>query len=384
MKNFRKSLKELVQVNTEAGYLRLIFLIILTFILWSLLAVIFATFNPLQNLAFGKILIFNSSNLALSLFRDILNAYFSLFTIAGLILFIFIFFISFDTVAKFYSRLKPLSSIKMSKNYLSNCAFSIPQIKVFRIPDDFINFSSDIPDGPLTAVIKPGYTLLVSTRGNYKTWINPKNNIDDLEVSLIHQEKIIDCYNINPASISFNKEDNIHTKSFIIELAYSFDLPNKHESLNPLTKMFELCDSRSIREIIERVLVSEAKATFGHYYRNSGDRFPFSNNQSQLKKIRNNQKFGIEFGQKTIVIFLKLINRSKNQVIKRNRKRLLYLSPKPATIAVSKNKEYNLSQSLIDILNESFASNLQKPMRLLFGADIIRAKIIKINEQATI
>ena len=65
-------------------------------------------------------------------------------------------------------------------------------------------FLEDIPDGPLEAVIKPGYALLVRSRANYSVKFNNNDNSDNFEVSLAFREKIIDCFNLKPASISFN------------------------------------------------------------------------------------------------------------------------------------------------------------------------------------
>ncbi len=107
MKHLQNSLKDLVQVNPHAGYLRLGFMLISVFILWSVLAMISAAFNPLGNLNLHLIPDLPTSNLAVSLLMDILQAYFSTFTICCLALFIYIFYISFETIAVFYFRLNP-------------------------------------------------------------------------------------------------------------------------------------------------------------------------------------------------------------------------------------------------------------------------------------
>jgi hypothetical protein len=384
VKNFRKSLKELIQVNPEAGYLRLFFSAVLAFILWSLLAIISAFFNPLGKLDLSKVLEFNSTNLAISLFRDLLKAYFSLFTIASLILLLSVFYISFKTLAEFYARLKSFSSTRISKNYLSNCAFSIPQTHKYLFPDDFTNASGDIPDGPFKAAVKPGYALLISSRKNYSVRFNDSDNSDNLEMSLGHQEKIIDCFNINPASISFKTEENSRSKSFLIELVYSFELPVEHKNINQFLKIFELSDSKIIREIIEKILVSEVKVSINQYFWDTAGLFSFSTDQTQKKITSDNSKMAGEFKQKTNGMFLNISSKFQKQVIKRNRKRPIYLSPAISTDAYPKNTDENLSPSLVDILNGSLTINLKNTMLNLFGADIIKAKILKINEQGTI
>jgi len=386
VKKLQKSLKELAQVNPQAGYLRLFFLVILIFIFWSLLAIISTSFNPMGNLIFRKISSINSSNLAFSLFWDILKAYFSTFSISSLILFLSIFFISFETIADFYSKLISISSKRMSKNYLSNCAFSIPQICSYRFPDYFINSFKNkysFPDGPLKAVLKPGYALFVRENGIYKTWINHKSSTDDSKLTLGHQDKIVDCFSISPATISIYSGDIVQSKFIKIELAYSYNLPVDHESIDQSKKMFELCDSKNMRSLIEKILVSEVKACIYQYSHNSSIPLPFFNSQSLVDKKSNNKKLVRDFGQKANFVFINFMRKFKKRVVKRNRKRPIYLSPGFSPDNDFKVKGEDSPLSLIDTLNDSFTTNLLKTMGILFGANIINAKIIKIYEQET-
>ena len=274
----------------------------------------------------------------------------------------------------------------MSKNYLSNCAFSIPQICLYRFPDYFINSLDNkysFPDGPLKAVIKPGYALFVREHGIYKTWSNPNSSNDDSKLSLGYQDKIVDCFSISPATISIYSGDIIQSKFIKIELAYSYIMPDDHESVDKSTKMFELCDSKNMRFLIEKILVSEVKACINLYSRNSSIPLPFSNNQSQVDKTTNKKKHAIEFGQKTNGVLINITKKFKKQVVKRNRKRPIYLSPGLSPVNDFNDKGEDSSLSLIDTLNDSFTTNLLKTMGILFGANIINAKIIKIYEQET-
>lgn len=386
MKKLRKSLKELAQVNPQAGYLRLFFLVILIFIFWSLLAIISTSFNPLGNLISRKISSINSSNLAFSLFLDILKAYFSMFSISSLILFLSIFYISFETIADLYSKIISISSKRLSKNYLSNCAFSIPQTCSYRFPDYFNNSLENkisFPDGPLNAVLKPGYALFVRENGIYKTWINHKSNTDDSKFTLGHQDKIVDCFSISPATISISSGDIIQSKFIKIELAYSYNLPVDHESVDQSKIMFELCNSNNMRSLIEKILVSEVKACINQYFHNSSIPLPFFNTQSLIDKKTNNKKLAKEFGQKANFVFINFMRKFRERVVKRNRKRPIYLSPGLSPDNDFKDKVEDSSQSLIDTLNDSFNTNLLKTTGILFGANIINAKIIKIYEQET-
>ena len=316
MNNLRKSLKELFQVNHDAGLLRIFLAATLTFILWSLLAAISASFKPLGSLNLGTIMGLNSQNLAYSLFLDIFNAYFSTFTILLLILFLLVAFLSFDSIADFYTHLKSFPSKRISKNHLTFCAFSFPKRKKILIPDDFFNFSGDFPDGPQEAEIKPGYALLVGSRANYSVKFNNNDNSDIFEVSLAFREKIIDCFNLNPASISFNTKDQRSIKSFLIEVEYSFDLPTDIENTAIFANMLALCDSTRIRKIIESILSSETEMVLSHFFLNSSMPFALPLGQVPEKPIRNAENITKGLEQKKHTLFFNFFKKAKTRSLK--------------------------------------------------------------------
>lgn len=382
MNNLRKPLKEFFQVNHEAGLLRLFLAVILTFILWSLLAAISALFKPLGSLNFGNILDINSQNLALSLLLDIINAYFSTFSISLLILFLLIAYTSFDSISNFYKSLKSFSSKRVSKNHLSSCAFSFPKRKMFLFTKEYIKYPGNIPDGPFEAAIESGYAILVSNGVNYSVEFNKDGNSDNFVVSIPFRKKIVDCFSLNPASISFKTEEQISTKSFLIEVAYSYNLPSDNENLAKFASMLALCDSGKIRKIIENILISETNVSLSQYLRNSlGSSAPTLEQVSE-KPIHKNENKTEEIDQKkhTIFNFYKII---QDQGIKRNRKRLVYLPPSPKVASISINNEENLSTSLKDQLNELLSKNLQSTLLTLFGTVSLNAEIINIQEQGS-
>ena len=266
MNNYRKPFKDLFQVNLEAGFLRIFLAAFLIFILWSLLAVISAIFNPLGKINFASFLGLNSQNLAFSLFLDILQSYFSIFTISFLVIFLSVFYLGYETIAGFSFLIKSFPSKKFSKDYLSFCAFSFPKPKKLLIPDDLTNNFIDFPVGPLKTAIKPGYALLIRSRANYSAKFNDEGNSDDFEVFLTHNEEVIDCFNLNPGSITLYAENKTSMKSFLIELTYSFDLPNRHEEMAKFSNMLTMFEGRKILEIIEDFLISETRISINQYF----------------------------------------------------------------------------------------------------------------------
>ncbi len=307
MNNFRKSLKELFQVNNQAGILRIFLAAAFTFVLWSLFAVISASFDPSGSLDLPNVLGINSENLALSLFLDIINAYFSIFSVSFTLLFLLVALLSLETTAFFLSHIKSSPSKGSSKNYLTSCAFSFPRRKKFLFPDDQINSSGDILTGPLEAVIKPGYALLVGNWPIFSVKFNNVNNPDNLEVFLSFKEMVIDCFTLDPSSFSFEFEDITFSKTFLIELAYSFILPTGTENTVRFANMLALFDSGNIRKIIESVLMSETKIAISQYVRNSPELSDYPLSRVQEGPIENN---------KSTQRFLTFINKLRAKVIK--------------------------------------------------------------------
>lgn len=385
-------MKGLFIVNAQAGYLRFIFTILLIFILWSLLAIISSIYNLLGDLIPAVFTNFNSSSLALSLFRDILKAYFSIFTISNLLLLIFIFWLCFVSIASFYSKLITLPTIKEYKNYLSSCAFSFPGIKKYQFPNDhFMNSKGEIsfsfPEGPIEASIKPKFALIVKNRRIYKTWLN-SSDFDNMEISLEHQEKIIDCFDVHSANLQITMENSIkevfQSPLIKIELAYSYQLPVPKESNNqlPNLNLFELCDSINIRYIIEKIIISEVKATFTQFSMDSKNTLPFQYKKSPANKIIPEYNSGtIKPKSKTNAFAINFFNNPEKQVVKRNRKRPMYLIHGFSYKNDSDKDDSKISPSLIESINDLLTQNIRKTMVNLFSSDLIEAKINAIREQ---
>ena len=389
MKKPHKSLKGLFRVSDQAGYLRFFSTIILFFIIWSLLAIIYSVYIPLGKLKLILVPNFYSSNLAESLFRDILNTYFSVFTLSILFLIIIIFWLSFITISAFYSRWIIFPSIKDNKDYLSYCAFSIPGIKHYQFPNDvLINTESKMifsfPEGPLKASIKPGYALFASNKGICKTWVNPSDH-DDLAVTIEHQDKIIDCFNINPGTLDIlfeNHFKDLFQSPYIkIDMAYSFPFPDTHDTPEQslFMNLFSLCDSRNIQSIIEKVIIAEVKTAFLQFSKDSIVQIE-QPKENEMKRGKEKRNIKSPNHHKTDAFFVSFIKNPEQRAVKRNRKRLMYLNNRLYPNIDSRQEEYKISSTLIESLNEILTKNIQGTMAYLFGSEIIEVKIIAIGE----
>lgn len=118
---------ELLKVEPQSGHLRQVLWLILIFIIWSLLAYISSSVNPLPALP-SLVSFFNleSSSLATDLWEDILGNYFSGFTLLNLALFILLSLNSFAAAVQLLRRALHLSDKKAAQRYLRSCLFSRP------------------------------------------------------------------------------------------------------------------------------------------------------------------------------------------------------------------------------------------------------------------
>jgi hypothetical protein len=390
VKKLQNTFSGLFQVNSQAGYLRLIFFILLLFIVWSFLAVISAVYNPLGNINLIQIQTSCSSNLAVSLFKDILNAYLSSFTISSLVLILFIFYTSFKTIVNLFCELKTFSLIKNNKDYLLNCAYSIPPLPKYHFPEDFleprVKESISYPEGPLKADLKPGFTLFIYKQGTFRTLVNSSDN-EELEISLSHQEKIIDCFNLKPSNLEVvinNQSDGFLWPNTRFDLVYSYELPFDDEVKNqlPLINLFKLCDSNNLSFIIESLITSVIMSTLTQNKLCLRDISPFPTNKSQNEKhiIKNDLPLNQSNHQMDVFPFRV---KKPNEIyrLKRNRKRPIYILPMIKTKNISNTEDKLNSLNFFDAFNELLSINLRETMSFLFGAEIIKVEIINISEK---
>lgn len=388
MQHLRNSLKDLVKVNPHAGYLRLGFMLISVFILWSVLAMISAVFNPLGSLNLHLIPDLSTSNLAVSLLMDILQAYSSAFTICCLALFIYIFYICFETIAVFCFRLNPQQPIKNIKAYLTNCAFSIPQKDKLNLPNDSYLSGKEktlsVSEGPFNAVVKPGYALFIKKHGKIRPQIIFGGK-DNKEVFLDHQDKVIDIYNIAPVSISLHLENNmedIFQSPFInVELTYFYDFSHRQDTAEQFSNLFQSCDSNSLRPTLDRIISLEIKRAINQYSQNSFNIGSPSENHPQ--KIQNTTDNKFTFNQHSHTPDNYSFHFKKNldkNAIRRNRKRLVYVSPGFGRLSELNEKKIH-SENMTERINEILKVNFLQTMDVLFGTKIISVKIISISEQ---
>jgi hypothetical protein len=390
VKKSQNILSELFQVNSQAGYLRLIFFILLFFIIWSLLAVISAVYNPFANLNLIKISASSSSTLAVSLFRDILNAYLSSFTLSCLALILYIFYTSFKTNINLFCELKTFSLNKNNKDYLLNCAFSVPPLPKYHFPEDLIdlraNKSFSFPEGPLIADLMPGFALYIYRQGTFRTLVNSSDN-KNLEISLSHQEKIIDCFNLKASNLEVvinNQNNDFFWPNTRVDLVYSYQLPfdDKVKNQLPWINLFKLCDSNNLSFIIENILTSVIMSTLTQNKLGLRDISPFPSNKSQDHKhiIKNNLTHNQSNHQMDVFLF-RVKKSNEIHYLKRNRKRPIYIPPMIKTKNISKPEDKLNSLNIIDAFKQLLSINLRETMNFLFGAEIIKVEIINICEK---
>jgi len=381
--NFRKSLKDIFQVNHEAGILRLFLAAALIFILWSLVALISASFDPFGSKDLHNILGINSDNLAFSLFLDIFDAYFSIFSFSLISLSLLIALVSLDIIAVFNLRIKSLKTIYHSKNYLTFCAFSFPRRKKVLFPDDRFNVTEDTVDGPLKASVKPGYALLVKRNTEYSLVFNACDNLENIEKSLAFRDKIIDCFNINPGSIPFIVNDQILSRSFFVEVAYDYDLPAGKKNIIKYASMLALFDADNFYEIIKSLLMAETEFSLNQYLRNHSESFTYTLQEANDDPSEKKENISKEVRQNNYSQLFNFHKKDFRNGLKRNRRRPIYPKPISAASALLRDHENNSSLSLLDELNKLFEINLQTALKTLFGTVFLKAKISHIQEQGS-
>ncbi len=380
MNNFQKSLEELFRVNHQAGVLRSILIAAVCFVLWSLLATISVSFVPNGSLDFRNILGVHSDNLALSLFLDIISAYFSIFSFSLFIIFLLTVFLTFEMIAEFNMNLRSLPSLIISKNFLTSCAFSFPKRKTLLIPDDLNNFNKENLFGPLEAVVKPGYALLVKNRNNYSVKFNDQAISEGVKISITFSERVIGCFNLKPSSLSI-KNEQVFSKSISAELTYRFDLPADNSSSVNFAAMLALFDPGDFRKIIECTLKAETKIALNQFFRNSSGISAFTSDRIVGEPINIYEKYPEKLVRKKYSRFPDFYNKDNRYGIKRNRKRPIYLSPRHETAAIKDVFKANLTPTMTEIINEILAKNLQKTLFSIFGTNFVITQITHMKEE---
>jgi hypothetical protein len=390
--NLKIFFKKLFQLNSQAGYLRLFFTIILLFLLWSFLALINAIYNPLGKLNLTLFPNIISSNLALSLIKDILKAYFSIFSLGVLFLLILTFNMCFLSVVSISSILGEATTFKEKRDLLSYYAFSIPALKKYNFPivsypESENDSSLFLPNGPLIASIKAGYALFISSHAENKVWANLSTE-KQMDISLEYQEKVIDCFNIQPGKIQLVLDNPLNDfyKSFKIkiDLAYFYQVPDQQNGndQSSIKNLFEYFGSPNIRYIIEKVIISEVKTTFTQLALESKDILSLPRNpiddKNEISSINNIRNHHIKMQEK---ISFHINHYPVFQTVKRNRKRSLYLNPNLFSIFNNKINGVNIPQSYLEIINEKIMTNFQNTMKYFFGSEVVKIKILSFGEQ---
>jgi hypothetical protein len=390
--NLNKFAKKFFQVNSQAGFLRLFFTFISFFLFWSFLALINSIYSPLRNFNFSLLPQIVSNNLAISLLNEMLTAYFSIFSLSILSLIIFTFILSFLTIAFLSSILDGSTSLKLDKDLLSYDAFSTPSLKYYRFP---LEYSSEwkndksliFPKGPLNASIEPGYALLINSFGSNKVLVN-SNTDKDLNINLHYQEKVIDCFNIEPVKLEFifdnpsKRPDRSSKLKFNLSYSYQVqDLANANDQ-SPINKFFEHFDSTNIRTILEKLIISEVRSAFSKVAPESKafssvSTIPLSENKA-IDKLHVDMK---PHQKKHKNFSFRIIHYPCFPAATRNRKRQMYLNPILQGKLEIDDKSVYISPPYLESVNSILLENFNNAIAYFFASNVIKLKIISIEEQ---
>ncbi len=232
----------------------------------------------------------------------------------------------------------------------------------------------------------PGFALFIYGKGTFRTLVNSSDN-KNLEISLSHQEKIIDCFNLKPSNLEVvinNQNDGFFWPNTRFDLVYSYQLPfdDKVKNQLPLINLFKLCDSNNLSFIIENILTSVIMSTLTQNKLSLRDISPFPSNKSQDDKHIINNNFPLNQSNHQMYVFRFRVKKP-NEIyrLKRNRKRPIYIPLMIKTKNISNPEDKLNSLNIIDAFNNSLSINLRETMSFLFGAEIIKVEIINISEK---
>lgn len=184
----------LLEVSKQAGKLRVALFVVIFFIMWSLFAIISANVFPSNPLFFNY---FESQkgSLAHSIFFEMLSYYFSIFTISSLILIIISLCSGFFLIKSIIQTLSDDIDPAPIRNYLLQCAFSIPKFPKYNISNVQFQGSDEYKrlkelGGPAYISYEPEIILIISKAGNQIGPVITKNGKSYSDYFLSHGEKI--------------------------------------------------------------------------------------------------------------------------------------------------------------------------------------------------
>ena len=187
-------INQLFVVNKSAGRLRLVLLLLLFFIIWSLIAQTRLSFPVFLNFFINFFP--EPTNFTSGLFQEILLTYFSPTTIFFTFIPIIIFISIREIIALFLNALFPDIELKNIKRYLNNCAFSFSPRCFDFSGQEKTNYQQAIQEitklgGPAKIILRSySISIISDIKDNTSSVFFPRRNTNKHDLFLSHGELI--------------------------------------------------------------------------------------------------------------------------------------------------------------------------------------------------
>jgi len=358
--------------NTFTGILKLVIMIMLFFIIWSILAIISTTWNPYGPFNFGLPITSENRILSQSILSDIIASYFSFFTISHLLLLSLVVLFCYFLVRNLgkyifsYSPYHSTARIFFSRLFAFNGNLLI-DLSNLHSPNSLLN-SHSITYGPAQVIIPPYSAAIIQDKNNQLRIITVLG-IDNNPVIINSWEKLIEIIDIKNGSSSINiKGINLPFSGKRICLKYRYLTDKTTNAVNNSISTFvKVCNSGNYRMMIESIIQFESLSLLNQYQN--------SLNKNQHTAGRNIKQVGDNNS-----VRIKRLHRQfyyvppKNKLplfLTRNRKR----HPNFYNINNKNKPAYNVEKAIpqdeLTSIVHALSRNVDRTMIHLFGSKII-------------
>ena len=358
----------IIQDNHLAQAVKIILFSASFFIFWSALALISSIYQPLSISWPITPAIGTSSSLADSLYQEIIQSYFSLFTISVLIIILLAGILGFlwsrQVSELFFPFNENQSPIRVFLNRLLNG--SPHRILDFSNPDTIkqLNSSGSQIYGPAKILIQDGAVVLISKGvDNFRVMIS--NGSGPIQIS--SSERLVELLPFTHTEFSidlFNPTSNDFFNS--IQLRYSFDIHNLAKSTNPSIVQFLSSNNflygKDVMDLIIRLEFDSWMKTEKKY---SSKMTSYNGQDLSIE----NEKTGSRSLPHSIYFSSKPLIKSK---IIRNRKRGIYPLAASDTEILNDLESRRVSLEKLNPLMNNFFENLSRTTIQLFGFNPIK------------
>lgn len=346
-----------------------IFLTILSvFIVWSILAIITNIINPFPEIRLVYLGSGESTSLAQSIFSDILNSYFSFFSITVLCFFSLSLNLGFKLSDSFFREFfsiklhgKPLKAF-LYKLFLNSHIEPINLVSMEKI-NFFVKSGSHVI-GPAQINLRAGFAALIKIRGGENRILLSKGN-HYLEISA--EEKLIDIYNFNDSQITIQiNNPQLFQDKRSIEVKYKI-LPDLRSSTTnaKFGNVLEYLDSKNLYDIIDSIILLEFQSLQKLMEKLHFSSAKITGESTNKKQIDNTGFFHN--------LSLPLNNISKKRLnIERNRKRRLYTHPSKISPVIESDSVEVENRAVIEKFKSLLTTQIRETVMQLFGIELFK------------